>query len=329
MKIRLLALAVVGCVLVAAEPKPLGPVEARKKVGEKITVEMTVKTAKDRLEKRGEIYLDSQEDFKDEKNFAVVITRDGAASLKKAKITDPTKHFAGKTIRATGTVKEVEGVPRIEIDDAKQITVAEKDKPKSPFERWEKTIAAMEKADKAKPPREGGIFFCGSSSIVKWDLAKSFPDLPVVKRGFGGSQIADSTHFASRSILPYKPATIVFYAGDNDVASGKTPETVRDDFVAFAKVVHEKLPKTKILFLCVKPSVARWKLIDKVRKANDLIAAECKKDERLTYVDVSEGMLDKDGKPKPELFVKDGLHLSADGYALWTAKVKPLITAQK
>ena len=95
--------------------------EARKQVGKEITVKMEVKTAKDRLEKRGEIYLDAEEDFKDEKNFAVVITKKGAASLKDAGITDPAAHFKGKTIRATGKVKEVDDVPRIEIEDAKQI----------------------------------------------------------------------------------------------------------------------------------------------------------------------------------------------------------------
>lgn len=111
----------------ADESKPLGPVEARKQVGKEITVKMEVKTAKDRLEKRGEIYLDAEEDFKSEKNFAVVITKKGAASLKGAGITDPADHFNGKTITAKGTVKEVDGVPRIEIDDAKQIAI-----PKSP-----------------------------------------------------------------------------------------------------------------------------------------------------------------------------------------------------
>jgi hypothetical protein len=105
----------------AAADKPLGPVEARKKVAAEITVRMEVKTAKDRLEKRGEIYLDAEEDFKSETNFAVVITRKGAASLKAAGIDDPAEHFRSKTIRATGTVKEVDGVPRIEIDDAGQI----------------------------------------------------------------------------------------------------------------------------------------------------------------------------------------------------------------
>src|SRR4051812_31268574 len=99
MRVRLLALAVLAGCLVAAEPKPLGPAEARKKVGEEITVEMTVKAAKDRLEKRGKIYLDSEAGFKSEKNFAVVITRAGAASLKKAKVTNPAEHFGGNKIR--------------------------------------------------------------------------------------------------------------------------------------------------------------------------------------------------------------------------------------
>jgi DNA/RNA endonuclease YhcR with UshA esterase domain len=108
---------------IAADEKPLGPVEARKKIGEEITVKMEVKTSKDRLENRGEIYLDAEQDFKDEKNFAVVITKKGASSLKDAGIADPADHFKGKSITAKGTVKEVDGVPRIEIDDAKQISV--------------------------------------------------------------------------------------------------------------------------------------------------------------------------------------------------------------
>jgi hypothetical protein len=121
---RLLPLIVLAGVLPfvpAGEDKALTAIEARKRVGEKITVEITVQAAKDRLENRGEIYLDAEMDFRDEKNFAVVITKAGAASLKQAGIDSPADHFKDKKIRATGTVKEVDQVPRIEIDDAKQI----------------------------------------------------------------------------------------------------------------------------------------------------------------------------------------------------------------
>ncbi len=110
----------------AAEDKPapsLTPVEARTKVGQEITVEMVVATAKDRLEKRGEIYLDAELDFRSEKNFAVVITRTGAGQFKEQGIAEPAEHFVKKTIRAKGTVKEVDGVPRIEIDDPKQLSI--------------------------------------------------------------------------------------------------------------------------------------------------------------------------------------------------------------
>src|SRR5262249_32863202 len=113
----------VGCVAFAGDTKPLSPLEARKKVGETITVEMKVQAAKDRLEKRGEIYLDAETDFRDEKNFAVVITRTGAAKLKEAGIDNPAEHFRDKTIRATGKVKVVQDVPRIEIDAADQIRI--------------------------------------------------------------------------------------------------------------------------------------------------------------------------------------------------------------
>jgi hypothetical protein len=121
--------AVVGLWVVVAsggdetEKKVLSPVEARKCVGQEITVQMPVKAAKNRLEKRGEIYLDSEGDFRDAKNFAVVITKAGAAKFQAAGIDDPAVHFKDRTIRATGTVRTVDEVPRIEIDDPKQMEI--------------------------------------------------------------------------------------------------------------------------------------------------------------------------------------------------------------
>src|SRR5437764_13179545 len=96
----LIALVLVG--VGAAEEKkekPLTPAEEIKKVGEKATVEMVVQASKNRLEKFKEIYLDSELDFKDEKNLAVVITETGAAKFKDAGIDEPATHFKGKTIR--------------------------------------------------------------------------------------------------------------------------------------------------------------------------------------------------------------------------------------
>ena len=85
--------------------------------------------------------------------------------------------------------------------------------------------------------------------------------MPVLNRGFGGSQIADSVHFAERIIVPYRPRTIVFYAGDNDLASGKTPEQVLADFKAFVSKVRASSPEAEIIYVGIKPSIKRWNLI--------------------------------------------------------------------
>lgn len=190
-----------------------------------------------------------------------------------------------------------------------------------PFAKWEKNIAAIEKRLQTEPPKPGGVFFAGSSSIVKWDLKKSFPDKEYVNVGFGGSTIPDSTHFAPRIIIPYKPGTIVFYAGDNDIAQKRTPERVRDDFRAFVAAARKDNPSCLILFIPIKPSVARWKQFETQTKANALVREFCNGDKRLKYVDIVPHMLGADGAPNAELFVKDGLHMSAQGYELWTAAV--------
>ena len=190
--------------------------------------------------------------------------------------------------------------------------------------RWEKYIARFEAADKKQMPQPDGILFIGSSSIRMWKtLEQDFPGLPVINRGFGGSQIADSNHFTERIVHPYKPRQIVLYAGDNDVAAGKSPETVLADFQQFVKTVHGKLPKARVSFISIKPSLSRWKLSGKMARANSLVSDACGKDKRLDYIDIWQPMLGDDGRPKPDLFLGDGLHLNAKGYALWTSIVKP------
>ncbi len=190
--------------------------------------------------------------------------------------------------------------------------------------RWEKYIARFEAADKKQMPQPDGVLFIGSSSIRMWKtLEQDFAGLPVINRGFGGSQIADSNHFAGRIVHPYKPRQIVLYAGDNDVAAGKSPETVLADFQQFVKTVHAKLPKARVSFIAIKPSLSRWKLSGKMAMANSLVRNTCSKDKRLDYIDIWQPMLGDNGKPRPDLFLGDGLHLNAKGYALWTSIVKP------
>jgi lysophospholipase L1-like esterase len=188
--------------------------------------------------------------------------------------------------------------------------------------RWEAAISKFEARDAQEAPPTEGVLFIGSSSIRMWDLDKWFPDAPVINRGFGGSEIADSIEFADRIIFPHAPRVVVLYAGDNDIAKGKTPEVVVADYRRFVETVRKKLPKARIVFIAIKPSLSRWKLIEKIRQANGEIQKLTEQDPLAEFVDVDTPMLGEDGRPRKELFKDDGLHLNEEGYRLWTKLVK-------
>jgi lysophospholipase L1-like esterase len=193
-------------------------------------------------------------------------------------------------------------------------------------ERWAAAIDAFTQADAAQPPARDAVLFVGSSSIVKWKtLAQDFPGVTLINRGFGGSELTDSVHFADRIVIPYRPRVVVIYAGENDLQLGQTPDSVYTAFTAFSTKVHAALPQARIVFISIKPSPSRWKLREAMIRANTLIAAACAKDKRLVFVNVFTPMLDARGEPRAELFVKDMLHLNDAGYALWTPLVAPLL----
>jgi lysophospholipase L1-like esterase len=199
-------------------------------------------------------------------------------------------------------------------------------KKQPPEVRWAKEIGAFEAADKTNPPPKDAVLFIGSSSIKRWtNVADAFPEHKVINRGFGGSQLADSVAFVGRIVTPYQPRLVLLYAGDNDIASGKSPETVLRDFKEFVAKIHAALPRTPIAYIAIKPCPSREKFIDQVKTANRLIREYCVTDDRLEFVDVFTPMLTAEGRPRADLCVKDMLHLNAEGYKLWASIIKPVL----
>ena len=117
----------------------------------------------------------------------------------------------------------------------------------------------------------------------------------------------------------------MFYAGDNDIAGGKSPEMVFADFKAMAIKLRESLPGAKIIIISIKPSIARWILWPDMQKTNELISDFCTKQSGFYFADVTKVMLDSTGQPRKGIFMSDGLHINDNGYELWTAIIKPLI----
>jgi lysophospholipase L1-like esterase len=191
--------------------------------------------------------------------------------------------------------------------------------------RWREAFEAFAQADRQRFPATGGVVFVGSSSIRLWDgLETQFGDgMPIVKRGFGGSRLHDVAQYVDRLVLPYKPKLVVVYAGDNDLAEGRSPEDVLHSFERFVDGVRKELPDTRIAYLSIKPSPLREDRMPAARTANRLIADYAATQPGISYIDIYSGMLDSDGRPRRELFLPDALHLNAAGYALWKAALQP------
>ncbi|MBM3883569.1 MAG: hypothetical protein FJ387_28335 [Verrucomicrobia bacterium] len=195
--------------------------------------------------------------------------------------------------------------------------------------RWEAQILAFEQRDTTNPPPSAAVLFVGGSSIRLWEtLKRDLTNYTVFRRGFGGAHLTDLVRYSDRIILPYEPELVLVYAGDNDLAANRRPRQVLADFQALVKRIHGVQPATKIAFISIKPSLARWSLLGRIRRANDLVRDYTEGDARLFYIDLFHPMLNARGEPRAPLFRKDGLHLNDAGYRLWADVVRTFIEAQ-
>jgi lysophospholipase L1-like esterase len=197
---------------------------------------------------------------------------------------------------------------------------------------FEESITLFEERDEKRGVERDGVLFLGSSTFTLWlgvarDFSSALPGVSIVNRGFGGSQVSDSLYFLDRVLLPYAPRTVVFYAGDNDLAHGKSPRRVFDGTHALIEKTWQEYPETKFLLVSVKPSPSRWNIFDLQTETNKMLQEYSASDARLTYVDIVAPMLTPEGELRPELYVEDQLHLTRAGYKIWREVLAPHLQA--
>lgn len=192
--------------------------------------------------------------------------------------------------------------------------------------RWEKEVAALETVDR-DAGRSGGIAFIGSSNIRLWhSLEQDFPGWHVSGRGVGGSHLHELVPVVLRLVGHSRPAVLVVSAGINDIHAGRSADQVATAFADLVGTVRPALPATRIVFLAIAPSFARWDEREEHARANALIRdfiASGRGGTGLGFVDAGAAYLRPDGLPAPECFVGDGLHPTRLGYARRGAALRP------
>jgi lysophospholipase L1-like esterase len=196
---------------------------------------------------------------------------------------------------------------------------------KPPF--WQ-DIQNFRKQDSSQTLPSHPILFVGSSSFTKWtDVQNYFPGYSILNRGFGGSTLSDVLRYEEDVIFKYDPKQIVIYCGENDIASSDTitVTTVFNRFKTLLSEIRAVYPNVPLVYISMKPSPSRWQLKEKMITANNLIENFLKKQKNARFVSIWKDMLGKDGKPIPELFVEDNLHMNAKGYAIWQKRIQPVL----
>jgi lysophospholipase L1-like esterase len=192
---------------------------------------------------------------------------------------------------------------------------------------WDE-IQEFKKLDSIHPPKKNAILFVGSSSFRKWtDVQSYFPGYTIINRGFGGSSLPDVIRYAGDIIIPYHPKQIFIYCGDNDLAASDTVTAVMvfDRFRQLFNLIRKKVPYASVIFVSIKPSPSREKLMPKMAAANTLIKNFLSKQRSTGFVDVYHKMLKADGSPIDDIFLEDKLHMNAKGYAIWQKAIRPYL----
>ncbi len=189
-------------------------------------------------------------------------------------------------------------------------------------------IADFKKRDSLQAPAPGGVLFLGSSSFRLWEnIEESFPGVPLINRGFGGSSLPDVISYVDDIVFPYAPKQVIIYCGENDFAGADsiTAQIVQERFTQLFRIIRNRLPEAHIAFVSIKPSPSRAHLMPKMVEANSLIRSFLQKEKRTAFVDVYQLMLDKEGKPMEDIFVADKLHMNSKGYEIWRKALLPVI----
>jgi lysophospholipase L1-like esterase len=191
-----------------------------------------------------------------------------------------------------------------------------------------KEIQGFKASDEKNPPKPGQILFIGSSTFTNWkNVNDYFPGKGILNRAFGGSTLLDLIRYEKELLTPYKPRQIVIYCGENDLAGNPKLGAwdLYERFQKFYGLLRNRLPSTQVLFVGIKPSWSRWHIRSKNLAFNNWIREFAVKEKNFVYVDMWKEMLDENGTPNQSIFIKDELHMNAEGYKLWAPILAPLL----
>jgi len=176
--------------------------------------------------------------------------------------------------------------------------------------------------------QQGGIIFYGASNFALWpDMKEDMEPFTVQNHGFGGSADDDLMRHAGRLLYPFRPSVVVFQSGSNDFVLGMTAEDILANKDKMYTMFRKELPDTTFVVLSMLPLPERTEYWEDSIKVNEYLREYCDTHANMLFVDATDIMLSADGKPRPDLFKNDGIHLNREGQILWGALIKQALVS--
>ena len=189
-----------------------------------------------------------------------------------------------------------------------------------PFEQEVRSLGAQLDSLGWNP---GTTVVTGSSTIRMWRSLTEISGREVVlNTGFGGSKASDLERYLFPLVLKFDPKRVFIYEGDNDLWAGVAPEEILASLDRIVTRIQLAVPNAKIYLIGAKPSPSRWAKKDLYQSFNQQLEKYSQRKEGVSFIDTWATLTDSAGNARPELYIKDQLHLNEDGYILWNGIFK-------
>ena len=191
--------------------------------------------------------------------------------------------------------------------------------------KWAESIEDFDRLNREEPDPSDAILFIGSSSIRRWStMATDMAPYRTIRRGYGGAKYTDMAVFAERLISPHQYRAIVMFVGNGVVGKedDHTPNQIESLARHIVGVSHRHQPGAPFFLIEITPCEKRWDAWPKIRAVNARLREIALSTPDTYFIPTASHYLDTGGKPRPELFVEDRLHLSEAGYQLWSTLIR-------
>ena len=186
-------------------------------------------------------------------------------------------------------------------------------------EYYNAKVAQYEQENKQYREYEVDVAFIGDSLTDGYDVKAAYPDYTVVNRGISGDTTFGVEKRLKVSLYDIKPKVVVMLIGVNNI------NTMFENYEDILIALRENLPETEVILVSLTSMSREWGKNNQLAAYNNVKIKILAEKYGFSYVDLYSALLDLETGELREEYTVDGGHLTAEGYAVFTQAITPVL----